>query len=435
MRSRYETAVAALGLPVGVTTLESFGAVGDGVTSDQTAFTNALAAVAAGTYSGIYLGAKTYLVTGTLSVPAGCLIAGQGHKSVIKTATNAPVLTIQAVNDWVLRDFKIEGNFTGANQCGVFMGDTAVASSGPIRGYIVNVACHSLLTGFSYARNPLSGGEYSAPLIVNCLARLCDRGFYCTNRGEYISFVNCEATQCTDGFYVDAGNVTWVGGNISGNTTGVRLTAGTNDAHGIVSGANINHNTSRNVYSAAITNGHTFSGCHLYQGALEFVSAVGLHFSGCFVDVTNYFFDGSTGTRFENCTFSNTYGNTVNDNYNAHNSQTQWLNARMIDGTIPTWVGTRVQVAYTFPSDANQTLTPQQSEAEVLNIQAGVITAGRTITSARNVTASQRIFVKNNTAQTITFQWATGTGVTIATTKAALIGSDGTNAIVLLQGA
>lgn len=89
---------------------------------------------------------------------------------------------------------------------------------------------------------------------------------------------------------------------------------------------------------------------------------------------------------------------------------------------------------YTFASDANQTLTAAQSANNVLNIVAGVISVGRTITLTRRVANPGLIFVRNNNAQTVTIQWLTGTGVTLTTGTSALIGSDGANALVLMRG-
>lgn len=89
---------------------------------------------------------------------------------------------------------------------------------------------------------------------------------------------------------------------------------------------------------------------------------------------------------------------------------------------------------YTFPSDANQTLSIADSSFNCLNILAGVITAGRTITISRRLANPGQVFVRNNTAFTITIQWLTGGSVTLATNTSALIGSDGTNAVKLVIG-
>lgn len=91
-------------------------------------------------------------------------------------------------------------------------------------------------------------------------------------------------------------------------------------------------------------------------------------------------------------------------------------------------------LAYTFASDANQTLTAAQSANNILVINSGVTSTGRTITLSRPAADKSLIFVKNNNAQTITIAFATGTGVTVATATSALITTDGTNAVKIMAG-
>ena len=44
------------------------------------------------------------------------------------------------------------------------------------------------------------------------------------------------------------------------------------------------------------------------------------------------------------------------------------------------------------------------------------------------------LFVRNNTTQTVTFGWSTGTTITLSTLTSALVTSDGTNAVKLMAG-
>jgi len=88
----------------------------------------------------------------------------------------------------------------------------------------------------------------------------------------------------------------------------------------------------------------------------------------------------------------------------------------------------RLAVAtFAFPSDANYTLTADRYRCPVLSVTAGVISTGRSIFLP--LTAEAVYLVTNNTAQTVTFIGATGTGVAVATTKSAWIRCDGTNYI------
>jgi hypothetical protein len=78
-------------------------------------------------------------------------------------------------------------------------------------------------------------------------------------------------------------------------------------------------------------------------------------------------------------------------------------------------------------------LTPAQSQCAVLILASGA-TAGFTITVNRPAVNAGWMLVRNNTGQTATIQFASGTGTTIATTVAAIVYSDGTNAQKALSG-
>ena len=126
------------GVPVGVCTLEQFGALGNGTTDDSAALASALTAIGAGTYRVLSLGPKTYLVNSGGDIPAGATIVGQGVNSVLKSATGAvAILRIGAVNDITLRDFQLLGSSTGTTEStGLKMGVYGVAGSGPDRVFV-----------------------------------------------------------------------------------------------------------------------------------------------------------------------------------------------------------------------------------------------------------------------------------------------------------
>ncbi len=92
------------------------------------------------------------------------------------------------------------------------------------------------------------------------------------------------------------------------------------------------------------------------------------------------------------------------------------------------------RLAYTFASDANQTLTPAQSANNILHINAGVTSVGRTITVSRLAANPGAMLVKNLNAQIITMQWLSGTGFAMAPNSSAWLTSDGTNMIAEMIG-
>ncbi len=423
------------GAPAGVCTLEQFGAVGDGVVNDQTAIALAAAALLAGTYKTLSLGAKTYLGTWGFAIPAGCSVIGQGPGATVCKQVGAPtpVFTIGAVNDVEIRGLRIQGDGTAtAPAYGIRMGLIGVPNSGPQRVHISDVVIDFCWAGgVSYYRSPKT--NYEGPSLNNVYVTRGFDGFLFSEEGEYATLTNCHASTCTNGIRKAAGNITLVGCTATANTNGLVLDGGvTNDAHGVNAGCNFNHNSTANVVVGAIVNGENFSGCNMYAGNINLTTSKGVSFEGCFIDALVYNFNGSTGTRFADCVFPSAYTNTVNDNVAGNASETQWLNCRNLDGDVPAWVGDRQRLAFSFLVDANSTLTTQQAEAEQIFIQSGTITAPRQITIPKSPAKGNTIFFRNLTVYSITIKWSTGATVTLGPGLGALIGADGTNATIVL---
>lgn len=87
------------------------------------------------------------------------------------------------------------------------------------------------------------------------------------------------------------------------------------------------------------------------------------------------------------------------------------------------------RAAIVIASDANKTLTQAEARADILDITSGV-----SLTATRDVVlplAEKQWIVNNATTggQSLQFIGATGTGVTVATGKRAIIYSDGTNIV------
>lgn len=85
------------------------------------------------------------------------------------------------------------------------------------------------------------------------------------------------------------------------------------------------------------------------------------------------------------------------------------------------------------PAAGANTLTAAQSAAGSLVLDAGAA-SGVNITSATPAATQQLQLIRNNTSQTVTFGWATGGTITIATLTSAWVTSDGTNAIKMMAG-
>lgn len=421
----------------GVCTLEQFGAVGDGVTDDSAAINAARDALVAGTYGCLLLGAKTYIfnspddpATEADAWPFGISVIGHGSQSVIKCTTNNEIMVFRSTNatnrqkQTVLSNFKILGSDAGINQWGLCNGFSGGDGSGS--GFMVsNVEVQDCAVGFFSAYGPTNGDGAE---FVNCRARSCTYGLYAIWQTK---FTNCQATACATGALVATGNVTFTNCDITGSTSKtVQIDAGGNDGHGIFSGCNLNHNPGAPIEIGAIANGHTFVGCHIYETPITVGANTGLtKFVGCTLDVTAYAFTNSL-VKFSDCVIDQAYFASYNE---SGTPDVEWLNCREMDGTVPSWIANRVQVAFTYPSDADATLSKQQSRADQIFVASGVITVGRDLTSAHTAASakSRRVTVYNGNAQIVTFKWSSGTGIEVPPGSAVTIGSDGTNAIRL----
>lgn len=112
-----------------------------------------------------------------------------------------------------------------------------------------------------------------------------------------------------------------------------------------------------------------------------------------------------------------------------------WRIGRAVTGTasITTWYDDRFlnfgkqtrMLTRAFPTDANYTALADEVDVDVINISAGVVTATRDFIVP--VAFPKQWTVINNTAQSVRIIGPTGTGITIATAKTAMVLADGTN--------
>lgn len=145
-----------------------------------------------------------------------------------------------------------------------------------------------------------TSSDFGGINVVNCHMMRSGYGFYGDTRGEYIQFVGCSIVDCNTGAQIGCGNVNFTGCQILDcSTVALNFVTGANDAHGVISGCQINHNT-KSITGSSIVNGHTFVGTHLYFGDIELTSCTGFHFDGCTFEAMAAKFDGCTGIRIEN---------------------------------------------------------------------------------------------------------------------------------------
>ncbi len=327
-----------------VVTLEKYGAVGDGVTNDSAAMTAALAAVASG--GTIQLGSnKTYLVSASApyNVPAGVTIVGYGDSSIIKTTANTAVF-IPSGDHTTFRNFRILGSGAiASSQIGIANQNLGAGFNTGFHWMRIEGITFDTLGGagvLTYQITPPSPTvtPYFTALITNCRCWECGTGLWLL--GEYSTVTGIQIDGCGIGIECEGGNQVYVGGTITACGTGFKLDGGGNDAHGVVSGMEINHNTTNIFVWNNEANGEKFVDCMIYSGDILLQSTHAVQFIGCQIDVNNYYFDGSVGTVFDNCTFPQSAGtNTIHNNYNGHASTTRWASNNVdLNGNYPSFI-------------------------------------------------------------------------------------------------
>lgn len=253
--------------------------------------------------------------------------------TIVTITGNTKVFVAAAIDDWsILGSCQIIGdNDSSGSISGTGAG---LQVTGCNRWHAYNLTARNIKGhGIHVIPGSATGSLGDQGRTFGCSAHACYIGYetdpgtgaeYCTNYGF-------DATSCNTGTKNAAGNTTFIGGNIVENTLGVWLVNGTNHGHGIYSGTNINHNTTQ-VFADTVTNGHTFSGCHLYQGIIHLDHSTGVMFHGGIVDVDAYRFEESDGCGFIDVLMTNSYANAISNNYNASESFTVWNNCRTLLG-------------------------------------------------------------------------------------------------------
>jgi hypothetical protein len=276
-----------------------FGAVGDDSTNDWDAFDKAFR------YSAVVrVPSRSYLVQGTV------IDIRDGHALLFEGAqirhTDIDGTIFRAVEK---SDFTVLGKV-------ILKGTLTVAATNSEVGLYIEKCKRFRLEGvearlFTGKGLHLSGGTTipgnfrgergqftDCAAYENTVGLLIDAGA----ASEYNTWTNFQCAGNVRGIDVAAGNNTFVGGNVVDNTEGVYVRNGSNHAHGIFSGVNINHNTSFNIKCEGVTNGQTFVGCHVYgdsafAGYIWFVNSKGCQVINGTIDAPIQC-DGTTGLNF-----------------------------------------------------------------------------------------------------------------------------------------
>lgn len=158
---------------------------------------------------------------------------------------------------------------------------------------------------------------------------------------QYDTYTNMSAIANELGVESLGGNLNWVGGNVTDNEVGFKITDYENNAHGIISAVQFNHNKNLAIDIDKTREGFTFADCHIYadtavlgKGGVRIKHSRGIDFNGgtadCWIGMgeflgieeDNYFrnmyapggygplkiFNSTTGLRSTSMRVSGVYG-------------------------------------------------------------------------------------------------------------------------------
>lgn len=331
-------------------------------------------------------------ITGSIPLRANQRSVLDGTRIAI--TGNVQVFTATTINDFCISgDWQVIGD-----------NDAAGSLSGTGAALVASDCMRWRVEGLT-AKNIKGWGVYDRPggstsnraergIVLGLIAVACFVGVEAevATGAEYLQVTSPIITRCRTGIKVAAGNMNVTGGSLTDNTDNVHIVNGSNHAHGKFDGTDINHAVDYAVRAHDVTLGHNFIGCHVYQGDIWLDTSTGIYFRDCTIDAENYYFEGSSGGGFVNCTMPSSYANTINNDFNAAASYTVWQNCKKLDGTAfgTTYNGLRVRCA---------------------------LSGAITITAA-NLNAEQTVLLEdtsnessNNTTQTLYDGYAAGTGL------------------------
>lgn len=204
----------------------------------------------------------------------------------ISITGNVKVFTVAAgVDDWSIRGrWSVTGN---NDSSGSLSGSGAAVEITDSKHFYVDGLIANNIKGYGVHILPGSStsprAEHGVISGVQCYA--CTIGFAAdagTQPGaEYCTLANSIFSRNGTGVAISAGNAIISNCHIVDNTTNMAIDAGSNHAHGIVSGCNINHPSGTyNINLTNVTNGMTFHGCHVFEGTIWLNGCKGVTFSG-----------------------------------------------------------------------------------------------------------------------------------------------------------
>lgn len=273
---------------------QQFNSAGDGVDDDTIPLQQTI--TRAGVNGTVHILPGNYRITSTLDMLEGQTWICEGAR-ISTSDAGLTMIRANGVDNWTINgSLRLIGprvaETTGSG-VGLLIADCGrFKVSGVLAEKIVGA-------GFKLTSSTIPTYRGDQGQFTDCAAFDCvtGRNAVAGSSAEYSTWTNFNACGNYVGIDDSAGNTTQVGGSISDNIdTGIKLTAGANSAHGMFTGVNINHNGVYNLFCSGVYNGHTFTGCHFYDGDIVFKDSDGVILDGGDFDPGNVYNQGAIYT-------------------------------------------------------------------------------------------------------------------------------------------
>jgi hypothetical protein len=143
--------------------------------------------------------------------------------------------------------------------------------------------------------------------ISNCNFSGNKVGVFSDYLGDFVITSSSNFTKNGTAILLRGGNNIVNACNVNYNRFGIEIMQGSNNAHGIISNSNLNHNEVYALKFNDYNSGQSVANCHIFDGDIHIENAYSTKFTGCFIDARNYTMINSYNTEFINCTFTNSY--------------------------------------------------------------------------------------------------------------------------------